>query len=150
MTLLQAVAEAVERHYPGVEPQEAATAITAYLAARAAGRRIAPGVEPGEPTFPGRLAALAASVRRGEAGFARRCAACHAPDAVTPAVVAWARLVRRGAGPPEVFLANHLAAEDRPRWDGAETADLLAFLTGRRAGRPFLADPAASPWEVTR
>ncbi len=148
MTLLQAVAEASERHYPGAAVQPTTAAITAYLATRAAGRPITPGLEPDQPAFAPRLTALAASVRRGERAFTRRCAACHTPDALAPAVVGWARLVRAGGGPPEVFVETHVHGGDRLAWNGSETADLLAFLVGRLAGRPFLPDPSPNRAEV--
>jgi mono/diheme cytochrome c family protein len=150
MTLLQAVAEATERHYPGVDAQPAAAAITAYLATIAAGRPITPGLEPGAPIFERRLAALTSSVARGQTAFLHRCAACHGPDSVAPVVVAWARLVRAGGGPPEAFLETHPRGRPRLRWNGPETADLLAFLVARLAGRPFVPDASAIPSEVTR
>jgi hypothetical protein len=135
MTLLQANAEALERHYPGTDLPTTAVAITAYLTAEAAGRPVSPGVGPGEPVFPERLAALAASVNRGGAAFAARCAGCHDADRVALAVVAWSGLVRTGVGPPELFLERHQPGSSPLPWDGRDVADLLAFLTHRQAGR---------------
>jgi len=135
MTLLQANAEAVARHYPDTDVRATAVAITAYLTARAEGRPVSPGVAPGEPAFPDRLAVLATSVTRGAVAFTTRCAGCHKAEVVAPALVGWSRLVRAGAGPPEVFLEQHPPGAAPLPWDGRDVADLLAYLTSRQAGR---------------
>ena len=54
MTLLQANAEAVRRHYRLVDPRPVATAITAYLTTHGAGVPLSPGVVAGQPVFPAR------------------------------------------------------------------------------------------------
>jgi hypothetical protein len=135
MTLLQANAEAVERHYPETDLPTTAVALTAYLTAEAAGRPVSPGVGPGEPVLPERLTGLAASVNRGGATFATRCAGCHDADRVALSVVAWSGLVRTGAGPPELFLQRHRPGAFPLAWNGRDMADLLAYLTSRQAGR---------------
>lgn len=147
MTLLQALAEASSRHYRGLEPLASGTALAAYLLLRTEGRSLTPGRTPGEPAFPGRLAALRASAARGAARFRTRCGGCHEADVVAPAALGWARLVRVGRGPTERFLETHgLGAP----WDSPEVADLLAYLAGRRAGQPLVVDPAGAAREGTR
>src|SRR5439155_198517 len=59
MTLLQANAEAVQRHYGLSDPERAAFAITAYLTSRGSGMPVSPGIVAGQPVFEGRLRALA-------------------------------------------------------------------------------------------
>src|SRR3972149_9538549 len=54
MTLLQANAEAVERHYRLADPLPAATAITAFLTAQAAGGPLSAARRGGRPGFPPR------------------------------------------------------------------------------------------------
>src|SRR5437867_12464538 len=63
MTLLQANAEAVRRHYGLADPERAALAITAYLTARDSGVPGFPGIVAGQPVFEGRRRASARSVR---------------------------------------------------------------------------------------
>ena len=84
MTLLQATAEAVARHYRPRDPRPAAIAISAFLTARGVGLPITPGVAPDQPVFPTRMRALAESVERGRALYARRCGACHDATAIAP------------------------------------------------------------------
>lgn len=145
MTLTQALAEAAERHYPAADRQRVAVALAAYLTARAAGVTISPGVAPDQLVFPHRLAALAASAERGARRFARRCAACHPAEDVAPAVVRWWALVRRAGDAPERFLERHPPDGPRPAWDSAETADVLAYLVGRQAGRRLSPPEGGSP-----
>src|SRR5437870_11561026 len=59
MTLLQANAEAVQRHYGLADPEQVALAITAYLTSRGTGVPVSPGIVAGQPVFEGRLRALA-------------------------------------------------------------------------------------------
>src|SRR3989442_14599604 len=65
MTLLQANAEAVQRHYGLADPERAALSITAYLTWRGAGLSVSPGIVAGRPVFDGPLQALAQNVRVG-------------------------------------------------------------------------------------
>src|SRR3989475_6217885 len=51
MTLLQANAEAVRRHYGLIDPEQAALAITAYLTSRSVGMPVSPGVIVHQPVF---------------------------------------------------------------------------------------------------
>lgn len=152
MTLGQATAEAVAKHYGPMDVEPVATAIAAYLTDHGMDQPVQPGIDPAQPVFPGRMRALARSARRGEDAFGRRCAACHAPDAVAGTAVGWWSLVERGAGSAERFLEAH-AGQRRPLApDSPEMADLLAYLAGRLAGRPLgLAAPMPDPaQEVTR
>src|SRR3989304_360824 len=55
MTLLQANAEAVARHYGLPDPLTAATAITAFLTSLGADVPISPGLSAGQPVFPTRM-----------------------------------------------------------------------------------------------
>src|SRR5205823_14737728 len=79
MTLLQANAEAVQRHYGLADSERAALAITAYLTWRGAGVPVSPGIVAGQPVFDGRLQAPAATVGGGEWPYARPCPAPTAP-----------------------------------------------------------------------
>src|SRR5438445_4869096 len=54
MTLLQANAEAVQRHYGLSDPERAAFAITAYLTSRGSSMPVSPGIVAGQPVFEGR------------------------------------------------------------------------------------------------
>jgi len=150
MTLLQASAEAVGRHYRDPRPRDAAAAVAAYLAAVGAGRCVTPGRAEGQPVLEHRMAALAASVARGERRHARRCARCHDADAAAAAIADLPRLVRSGAAAAEIFLETHHPASPRLRWDGAEVADLLAYLAGRRTGRALGAAGAPPCREARR
>src|SRR3989441_10273700 len=91
MTLLQANAEAVRRHYGLADPERAALAITAYLPSRDSRVPVLPGIVAGQPVFEGRLRALARSVRRGERLYARRCRSCHDGGGVAPAALLFPR-----------------------------------------------------------
>jgi mono/diheme cytochrome c family protein len=147
MTLVQATAEAVERHYRVRDPLPAATALAAYLGARGAGTRVTPGISDGEPVFTSRLEALARSVERGRRLFAARCRACHADADAGSLVEGFPRMREAGAQSLEAFLEGHSAADAALTWDGAPMADLVAYLVSHRAGRPFegAAGPAPTP-----
>lgn len=139
MTLLQANAEAVRRHYGHADPRPAATAVTAYLAAQAAGRPRTPGLVAGQPAFPARLRALAESVARGRRLYRRRCAACHAVAAIAPALAAFPRVRGAGVESLEGFLEHHTGPETALAWDGPAMADVIAALAAELAGRPLTA-----------
>jgi cellulose synthase/poly-beta-1,6-N-acetylglucosamine synthase-like glycosyltransferase/cytochrome c553 len=139
MTLLQAVAEAVERHYRAPEPLPVATAITAYLTALARDLPVSPGVTPDQPVFSERLQALAASVSRGEQEFADRCRSCHRSEDLTAALLRFPRPAADAAESLEAYLEEH-AGETRLRWDGQPVADLMAYLTSRIAAPRLDAD----------
>ena len=136
MTLLQANAEAVLRHYGLPDPERAALAITAYLTWRGAGVPVSPGIVAGQPVFDGRLQALAESVGRGEWLYARRCQSCHDPGAVAPAVLRFPRAANGQVESLEGFLGRHRPDLPSPGRDGQPTADVIAFLMSRLAGRP--------------
>jgi mono/diheme cytochrome c family protein len=137
MTLLQANAEAVSLHYRLPDPRRAATAITAYLTQLAAGLPVTPGIAAGQPVFAERLARLAASVKRGEALFGRRCAGCHRPaDAARP-LTSFPRWSDGRAESVESFLEDHHPRAPRLRWDAQPVADLVAALAARLRGRPI-------------
>jgi cellulose synthase/poly-beta-1,6-N-acetylglucosamine synthase-like glycosyltransferase/mono/diheme cytochrome c family protein len=148
MTLLQATAEAVARHYEPADPKPAAVAISAFLTARGAGLPLTPGVAPDQPVFPGRLRALAESVARGRRLYARRCAACH-PGAIAPPAGGFLRATGR---PAELFLEAHgRGGSRRLPWDSPAMADLLAYLAAQRAGEPVAAGGASgAAQEVAR
>jgi hypothetical protein len=146
MTLLQATAEAVARHYGPVDSQPTAIAISAFLTARGAGFPITPGVAPDQPRFPGRLRALAQSVERGQTLYARRCATCHAAVAVAPR----GGFLRTTGEPAELFLEGHRPAGHPLPWDSPAMADLLAYLVAQRAGEPVTAGRARDIQEVSR
>src|SRR5439155_21792655 len=93
MTLLQANAEAVQRHYGLSDPERAAFTITAYLTSRGIGVPVSPGIVAGQPVFEGRLRALVESVGRGERVYARRCERSHAPGTVAPTALRFPRAV---------------------------------------------------------
>ncbi len=128
MTLFQANAEAVTRHYRVCDPRRAAAAITAYLAAQGAGIPLSPGISAGQPVFPQRLQALVASVKRGRALFARRCDACHRAGEAARALTAFPRVVDGRVESLEEFVERH-RGEGPPAWDSQATADLIAYLT---------------------
>ena len=136
MTLLQANAEAVQRHYELPDPERAALAITAYLTWRGAGVPVSPGIVAGQPVFDGRLQALAESVGRGEWLYARRCQSCHDPGAVAPAALRFPRAANGQVESLEGFLGRHRPERPSPGRDGQPTADVIAFLMSRLAGRP--------------
>jgi mono/diheme cytochrome c family protein len=135
MTLWQANVDAVARHYRHTAPPETATAITAYLTSRGAGRPITPGIIPGHPVFESRMRRLAESVARGAQLFASHCALCHTLDAVAAAAGDLERQLRVHDVPLETFLARHETRKGRRGWDAAAVADVMAYLVDRRAGR---------------
>jgi cytochrome c553 len=137
MTLLQANADAVKRHYRLSDPRPGATAITAYLVAGGAGVPITPGISAGQPTFPERLRALSRAVAEGRRLYARRCGPCHAPTAITSKVAAFPRVARGHAESLEIFLERHPVPDAPLRWDGEPMAQLIAYLVSGRAGRPM-------------
>jgi mono/diheme cytochrome c family protein len=147
MTLLQATAEAVARHYGPADPRPAAIAISAYLTARGAGLPVTPGVTPDQPVFPARIRALAESVARGRRLYARRCDGCHEPAAIAPRAGGF---LPPGARPAELFVENHRPAGPPIRWDGPAMADLLAYLLAHRAGEPVIAGDPSAPREDCR
>ena len=137
MTLLQANAEAVERHYRLPNPLPAATAITAFLTAQGAGIPISPGISAGQPVFPARMRELAASVVRGERLYARSCGQCHKPFDLAPSATAFPRVVEGRAEPLEGFIERHQSLGQQLSWDGQATADIMAYLMSQAAGRPI-------------
>ena len=148
MTLLQATADAVTRHYGPADARPAAIAISAFLSARGARLPITPGLSPDQPRLPGRLRALAESVERGRTLYARRCAACHAVAAIAP--FAGGFMPRTGE-PAEVFLEGHRpAGGPRMPWDSPAMADLLAYLVAQRAGELVAVGGPLANREVVR
>ncbi len=131
MTLFQANAEAVTRHYRLSDPRRAAAAITAYLVSQGAGVPLSPGISPGQPVFPERLRALAASVERGRALWKRRCEACHRARDMAPTVTAYPRVVSDHVESLEEFVEQHCAGPQLA-WNSQATADLIAYLTEER------------------
>ena len=128
MTLLQANAEAVTRHYRVCDPRRAATAITAFLAAQGAAVPPSPGISAGQPVFPERLRALAASVERGRALWARRCDACHRARDIVRTLPAYPRVVGGRVESLEEFVEGH-RTEARLAWNSPATTDLITYLT---------------------
>jgi len=136
MTLLQANAEAVGRHYSMPDALTVATAITAYLVALGADLPISPGMSPGQPVFPERIRQLEASAKRGAAVFSARCGSCH--QAAAAASAAW-MFPRTSRGEPqslETFLVSHRPSGRPLDWAGREMADVVAHLVSHLAGRP--------------
>jgi hypothetical protein len=124
-------AEAVTRHYRLSDPRRAAATITAYLAAQGAGVPLSPGISAGQPVFPERLRALAASVERGRALWARRCDACHRAGDVARTLIAYPRVVSGHVESLEEFVEHH-RAEALLTWNSRATTDLIAYLTEER------------------
>jgi cytochrome c553 len=139
MTLLQASAEAVRRHYRLPDPRPAATAITAFVTELGARRPVTPGRAAGQPVFFHRIVRLRASVERGERLFARRCASCHRAAVIAGRALAFPRLRDGRAESLESFLEDHRRhAEDaRLSWDSPPVADLVAALMARLRGQPL-------------
>ncbi|MGH7307861.1 MAG: hypothetical protein ACREK6_04125 [Candidatus Rokuibacteriota bacterium] len=135
MTLLQANAEAVTRHYGHTDPRPAATAITAFLAAQADGLPPTPGRAERQPAFPARLRALGESVARGHRLYARRCAACHASAVIAPTLAAFPRAGGGRAKSLEDFLEEHAGGDGGLAWDSPAMADIIAYLVSDIAGR---------------
>jgi cytochrome c553 len=145
MTLLQANAEAVRRHYGLADPERPALAITVYLISRSIGVPVSPGIVAGQPVFEGRLRALDESVGRGERLFAHRCHSCHAPPAVARAALLFPRTAASQVESLERFLGRHRSERSPLGWDDQPTADLIAFLMSTLAGQPVGGLPEHSP-----
>jgi cytochrome c553 len=142
MTLLQANAEAVARHYRLPDALPAATAITAYLTTLGADLPVSPGISPGQPVFAERIRQLEASVERGAFVFSARCGSCHQPDEIAPAAQTFPRTSRGQAEPLEIFLVSHRPSGRPLDWAGPEMADVVAYLVSRRAGWPVRTEQA--------
>jgi mono/diheme cytochrome c family protein len=149
MTLLQANAEAVARHYRLDDPRPAAVAITAYLMWLARGAPVTPGTSAGQPVLPARLEALSASVERGNRAFQAGCRACHQVEQIAARALAFPRVTRGRAVSFEGFLEEHVSSSQTLTWDGAPVADLLAYLMSSLAGRT-LPVTCANSLEVSR
>jgi mono/diheme cytochrome c family protein len=147
MTLLQATAEAVTRHYGPMDPRPAAIAISAFLVARGVGLPITPGVTPDQPVFPTRMRMLAESVERGRTLYARRCGACHDPATIAPRAGGF---LRTTAEPAETFLERHRPAGPPISWNSLAMADLLAYLLSHRMGEPVTAGGLPEVQEASR
>jgi mono/diheme cytochrome c family protein len=147
MTLLQATAEAVARHYGSRDPRPAAVAISAFLTARGVGLPITPGVTPDQPIFPTRMRALAESVERGRRLYARRCQACHVAARIAPLAGGF---LRTTAEPAEIFLGGHRPAGPSIPWNSLAMADLLAYLFADRTGEPVTAGGPPEVQEASR
>ena len=149
MTLLQANAEAVARHYGLDDPRPAAVAITAYLMWLARGALVTPGTSAGQPVLPARLQALSASVERGHSAFQAGCRACHQVEQIAARVLAFPRVRKGRAESFEGFLEEHVSSSQVLTWDGAPMADLLAYLMSSLTGRT-LPVTCANSLEVSR
>lgn len=145
MTLLQANAEAVRRHYGLGDPEQPAVAITAYLISRGMGVPVSPGIVSGQPTFDGRIRALEKSVGRGERLFAHRCDSCHAPSAAARAAFRFPRASAGRVESLERFLGRHRSERSPLGWDDQPTADIIAFLMSTLTGQPVGDLPARWP-----
>ena len=141
MTLLQANAEAVRRHYGLADPERAALAITAYLTSRDSRVPVLPGIVAGQPVFEGRLRALAESIGRGERLYARQCSSCHDDGGVAPAALLFPRAVNGQVASLEGFLGRHRPDLPSLGWDAQPTADIIAFLMSKLAGRQMGGSP---------
>jgi hypothetical protein len=147
MTLLQATAEAVTRHYGPMDPRPAAIAISAFLVARGVGLPITPGVTPDQPVFPTRMRMLGESVERGRTLYGRRCEACHDPATIAPRAGGF---LRTTAEPAEIFLERHRPAGPPISWNSLAMADLLAYLLAHRMGEPVTAGGPPEVQEASR
>ncbi|HSE96478.1 MAG TPA: hypothetical protein VLD61_11355 [Methylomirabilota bacterium] len=147
MTLLQATAEAVARHYGPTDPRPAAIAISAFLTTRDVGLPITPGITPREPAFPVRMRMLAQSVARGRTFYRQRCGACHDPATIAPRAGGF---LRTTGEPAELFLEGHRPGGPPIAWDSPAMADLLAYLLANRAGEPVTAGGPPFGREVFR
>ncbi|HKW92205.1 MAG TPA: glycosyltransferase [Methylomirabilota bacterium] len=136
MTLLQANAEAVTRHYKVPDALPAATVITAYLTSLGADLPVSPGISAGQPVFPERIRQLEASVRRGASAFDARCGACHQPAAIAPATRMFPRLSNGQAQSLEAFLVGHRPSGEPLDWAGQEMADIVAYVVSQLASQP--------------
>lgn len=137
MTLLQANAEAVSRHYRVADPRPAATAITAYLAWLGAGVPVAPGVSAGQPVFAERIRQLRLSAARGQALFGDRCRQCHTPSRLASVLDRFPRPANGRAESLETFVERHHPGDGRLPWDSPGMADLIAYIVEYAAGRPL-------------
>jgi cytochrome c553 len=137
MTLLQASAEAVARHYRVAAAQSAATAITAYLTWLADGLPVTPGISAGQPVFAPRMRQLRRSTARGRAVYAARCAGCHDLALLTLALGRFPRPAGGAGESLESFVEHHRAGSTPLAWDSAMMADLVAYLVSQIAGRPL-------------
>jgi len=90
-----------------------------------------------QPIFPVRMQALTTSVVRGEKLYVRRCAKCHDPAAIAPSAMTFPRVVGGRPQSLEGFLEGHQSLRHPLAWDGAATADVIAYLISRVAGRPI-------------
>jgi cytochrome c len=137
MTLQQVVSEALARHYRirlGGQNRSPARAVTAYLVWVGEGRPLTPGVAPGQPRLPDRLAALRESIARGQDQVRRTCAGCHTDAArFAEAAAVFPRVPRDGGS--VVTLEEYLEGHVGLAWDGTEVADVMAFLAARARGR---------------
>lgn len=140
MTLVQANAEAVRRHYGLADAGRPAVAIAAYLTSRGADVPVSPGIVAGQPVFEGRLRALDESVTRGERLYALRCSICHAAGDVAPTALDFPRVMDGRVEPLEGFLEHH-ADHVTFAWASQPTADVIAFLMKRLAGQPIGGSP---------
>jgi mono/diheme cytochrome c family protein/cytochrome c553 len=145
MTLLQANAEAVRRHYGLADPERPALAITAYLISRDLGVPVSPGIVADQPVFESRLRALDESVARGERLFVRRCRSCHALRTVARAALVFPRTADGQVESLEGLLGRHRPGSPPLGWDGQPTADIIAFLMSRLAGQPVGGSSEYSP-----
>jgi Glycosyltransferase like family 2 len=136
MTLYQVNAEAVARHYRLEDPRPAASAITAYLTRQAGDAPVTPGISAGQPVFLARLRALRVSAARGRRLFERECRACHDPASAAGRLPAFPRVSDGRAQAVEDFVEAHMPGGRGLSWDSSFMADLLAYLTGERAGQP--------------
>src|SRR5262249_13858358 len=136
MTLFQATAEAVQRHYRRPDAERPALAITAYLTSRGGGISISPGIVAGQPVFEGRLRALAESVKRGERLYARWCRSCHEAGAFAPAALLFPAVGNGDVEPLERFLGRHRPELPRLGSGGQPATDVMAFIIPMLPGRP--------------
>ena len=141
MTLFEANAEAVQRHYRPPDAERPALAITAYLTSRGAGMPISPGIVVGQPVFEGRLRALAESVKGGERFYARWCRSCHETGTFAPAALLFPTFRNGQVESLERFLGRHRPEISRLRHGGQSTTDVIAFVMSRLTGRPVSVAP---------
>jgi hypothetical protein len=132
MTLLQANAEAVARHYRLADPRPAATAITAYLVWLGEGLPVTPGISAGQPVFTPRMRQLALGAARGRTLYAARCAGCHDVSRLAPAIGRFPRFDEGQGLSLESFVERHHPRGEPLLWDGQAMADLVAYLMSQR------------------
>jgi len=141
MTLLQANVEAVQRHYGLPDAEQPALAITAYLTSRGSGMPVSPGIVAGQPVFESRLRVLAQSVRRGERLYTRRCRSCHDAGVLAPAALLFPHVVDGQVESLERFLERHRPDLPPLGWNAQSSADIIAFLKSKLAGRQVGGSP---------